>query len=80
MAKPKKKEAEVAVVLGEIDIALKRQNSILFIFVHGFVRGMGTTLGAAALVALLTSITLHFAQSPEAAVFLDSLTTFVTSN
>jgi hypothetical protein len=76
MPKPKK-EQEVASVLSEIDTALKRQNSIVYIFLHGFVRGMGTALGATVLVALITSLTLHFAQSPQAESFLRSLTNFI---
>ncbi len=61
----KKTENNLEPVLAEIDIALRRQNSLGFIFVHGFIRGMGTALGATVLVALITSLTLHFAVSPQ---------------
>ena len=57
----KKADTNLEPVLQEIDIALRRQNSLGFIFIHGFVRGMGTALGATVLVALITSITIRFA-------------------
>ncbi len=65
---PKKIENEkenLEPVLQQIDILLRRQNSISFIFVHGVVRGLGTAFGATVLVALVTSLTLHFAGTPQ---------------
>lgn len=69
----KKSETDLEPVLQEIDIALRRQNSFLYIFLHGVVRGMGTALGATVLVAIVTSITIHFAGSAHADAVLKSI-------
>ena len=71
MVMPKKiLEHNIEPVLAEIDIALKRQNSLGYIFLHGIVRGMGTAFGATLLVAAVTSFTLYFAESEQAGAFL----------
>lgn len=68
-------EQNIEPVLAEIDIALKRQNSLGYIFLHGLVRGMGTALGATLLVAFVTSLTLYFAESEQAGTLLRYLMT-----
>lgn len=72
-----KKDEELSSILGEIDVVLKRQNSLGYIFLHGIVRGMGTALGATLLVAVLTSLTLHFAQTPQAETFLKAFVRYI---
>jgi hypothetical protein len=47
--------------LVEINKALWRHSSLSFVFIHGIVRGLGTALGATVLVAIVTSLTLRFA-------------------
>ncbi len=69
----KKDEDGIKPVLHKIDLVLRRQNSLGFIFVHGIVRGMGTALGATVLVAVVTSITLHFASSPHMETMIQSI-------
>ena len=66
----KKVEHNLEPVLVEIDTALRRQNSLGYIFLHGIIRGMGTALGATLLVATVTSLTLYFAESENAGIFL----------
>lgn len=71
MSMPKKLlDQNIEPILAEIDIALKRQNSLGYIFFHGIVRGMGTALGATLLVATVTSLTIYFAEAPQAETFL----------
>lgn len=60
-------------VLKEIDVTLRRQNSFVFIFLHGLVRGMGTALGATILVAVVTSLTLHFAGTPSTDAMIQAI-------
>ena len=69
---PKKKDPYVE-VLDEIRVQIRKQNSLGFTFVQGMTRGLGTALGATVLVAVLTSIALHFTGSSEAAAFVKSL-------
>jgi hypothetical protein len=70
---PKKTEEAFMPVLKEIDVTLRRQNSFVFIFLHGFVRGMGTALGATILVGVVTSLTLHFAGTPSTDAVMKSI-------
>ena len=60
----KKQSVTVEATLAEINKALWRHSSFGYIFLHGVVRGVGTALGATVIVALITSLTLHFADSP----------------
>lgn len=70
-----KKADKLTSVLEEIDIVLKRQNSLRYIFLQGFLRGVGTALGATVLVALVTSITIHFADSEWVSNFMQTVVT-----
>ncbi len=70
---PKKKSDRLTSVLGEVETILKRQNSLRYIFLQGLMRGVGTTLGATVFVALITSITLHFADSEATSAFMQAL-------
>jgi len=60
---PKKKEDRIYSILSSIEKMLKIQNSTKRIFIQGVVRGLGTALGATVLLALVTSLTIHFADS-----------------
>ena len=68
-----KKKDPLLSVLTEIDLVLKRQNSLGYIFLQGLMRGFGTAFGATVLVALVTSITIHFADTPQVAEFMRSV-------
>lgn len=68
-----KKADKLTSVLEEIDTVLKRQNSLRYIFLQGLMRGLGTALGATVLVALVTSITIHFADSEEVTDFMKAV-------
>lgn len=70
---PKKSGDKLTSVLEEIDIVLKRQNSLRYIFLQGLTRGLGTALGATILVALVTSATIYFADSPAIGAFMKSV-------
>jgi hypothetical protein len=74
---PKKTEEAFMPVLKEIDVTLRRQNSFVFIFFHGLVRGMGTALGATILVAIITSLTLHFAGTASTDAMIQAVTTSI---
>ena len=66
-----KKKDPLLSVLTEIDAVLKRQNSLGYIFLQGLMRGFGTAFGATVLV--VTSITIHFADTPQVAEFMRSV-------
>lgn len=70
---PKKKPDKITSILENIDRELHRQNSLGYIFLQGLVRGLGTALGATILVALVTSITIHFAETPQVEAFMKSV-------
>lgn len=72
---PVKKPDKLTSILSQIDTELKRQNSFRFIFLQGLTRGIGTAFGATILVALVTSITIHFADSPAVGDFMKSVIT-----
>jgi len=72
---PTKKPDKLTAILNQIETELKRQNSFGFIFLRGITRGLGTALGATILVALVTSITIHFADTPEIGAFMKSVIT-----
>lgn len=74
---PVKKPDKLTSILNQIDTELKRQNSFRFIFLRGLTRGIGTALGATILVALVTSITIHFAETPEVGAFMKSIITSI---
>ncbi len=59
MAKKSPQSTDAALV--EINKALKLHTSLWYVFIHGVIRGLGTALGATVLVAVVTSVTLHFA-------------------
>jgi hypothetical protein len=69
---PKKKD-DVASLLREIHTQLKRQNSFRFIFLQGIMRGFGTALAATVLVALVTSLTIQFADVDAFSAFLSTI-------
>ncbi len=77
---PVKKPDRLSSILDQIDTELKRQNSFRFIFLQGLTRGLGTALGATILVALITSITIHFADMPEIGSFMRSIITSTVAN
>jgi hypothetical protein len=69
---PKKKD-DVALLLHEIHRQLKRQNSLRFIFLQGITRGFGTALAATVLVAIVTSLTIQFADAEAFSSLLTSI-------
>jgi hypothetical protein len=58
-----KKNDPYSKLLGDIHTQLRKQNSFGFTFLQGILRGCGTALGATILLAVVTSITLEFADS-----------------
>lgn len=56
----KQTEDKQVEILRELHAAIKRHNGFGFIFLHGVVRGLGTAFGATILVAVVTSLTVHF--------------------
>lgn len=62
---PKKNKDDISSILSEINIALQRQNAYRYSFFHGIMRGVGTALGATVVVALVTSLTINFFDSPQ---------------
>lgn len=58
-----KKEDQLTSILKEVNFRLRQQNSLGFNFLQGLTRGLGTALGATVLVAIATSVTIHFADS-----------------
>lgn len=68
-----KKTDPLPPILSEIEVQLKRQNSLRYIFLQGLTRGIGTALGATVLVALVTSLTIHFTDSAEVSAFMKSV-------
>lgn len=69
---PKKKEPHV-LLLEEIHMQLKRQNSIGYSLLLGIMRGLGTALGATVLVAIVTSVALQFTGSAEISAFIQAV-------
>lgn len=69
----KKKTDKYASILEAIDTELRRQNSFKHSFLQGVIRGVGTAFGATILVALVTSITIHFAETPQAGEFMKAV-------
>lgn len=67
-------------LLEDIDEQLRKQNSFGFTFLQGLMRGLGTALGATVLVALVTSITIHFTDSEAVSAFMMSVVTAITAN
>jgi len=74
-----KKSDPYKLLLEDIETQLRRQNSFRFIFVQGLMRGLGTALGATVLVALVTSITIHFTNSEAVSAFMLSIITAITN-
>lgn len=56
----KKESTSIEASLASLDKALWRHSSLGYIFIMGVVRGVGTALGATAIVAVITSLAIHF--------------------
>jgi len=66
-----KKEDKIYSILESVDKNLERQNSTKRIFIQGLVKGFGTALGATALLAIATSLTIKLVGSVDANIVSD---------
>ena len=69
----KKVSASVEDSLADINKVLQRNISLKYAFMQGMVRGIGTALGATVIVAIITSLTIHFAGSLETDAIFKSI-------
>lgn len=63
VAVSKNSEDKIYTILTSIDKTLQNQNSPRRIFFLGLIRGLGTAIGATILLAIVTSLTISFADS-----------------
>jgi hypothetical protein len=67
-------------LLGDIHTQLRKQNSLGFTFLQGVLRGCGTALGATVILAIVTSITLEFADSEAVTAFMTAVIRALTGS
>ena len=69
----KKESATIEASLEQMNKALWRHSSLWYVFIHGVVRGVGTALGATVIVAVITSLAIHFFGSAHADAVIKTL-------